>query len=90
MDKILELSEELKASLYEKEEFKEYFRLKELYENNQEIKSLLILMKETPKSSKEFEKISKEYNSHPLVINYMNALEEVKAILKIVGDILNK
>ena len=90
MDKIIEEAIKLKSSLNETEEFKEYFRLKSLYESSEEVKSLLILLKETPKNTKQYEHILKEYNSHPLVVNYLHAEEEVKSILKVVKDILEK
>ena len=42
MDKILEKANELKSALNDTKEYKEYLRLKELFDNSEEIKSLRI------------------------------------------------
>lgn len=90
MDKIIEKALELKSSLGELNEFKEYFRLKALYDSNEEIKSLLILLNSLDKNSKQYKKVLDEYNSHPLVVNFHHAKEEVSSILKTIKEILDK
>ena len=90
MDKILEKAEELKASLNETKEFKEFLRLKTLYESNEEIKSLRTQMKIYKDNPKVLEHVNKEYNSNPLVINYLEAKKEVESMLRVVKDIIEK
>ena len=88
MDEIKQKTLELKASLNELEEFKEYFRLKKLYDENEEIKSLLIQIKNSKKDSKEYKLLVEQYNSYPLVVNLLEAEEEVEKILLTVRDII--
>ena len=89
-EKIQALVNELKSSLYETKEFKEYFALKALYEKDEEIKSILLILKSTPKDSKEYRAALEEYNSHPLITNYNHAKKEVESILRTIKDIINK
>ena len=90
MDKIIEKANELKSSLNETKEFKEYLRVKKLYEENDEIASLRIQLVKYKNNKEQYDKILKEYNSHPLVVNYNEALKEVESILRVVKDILEK
>ena len=90
MDKIIEKANELKTSLNETKEFKEYLRVKSLYETNEEIKSLRIQMSKARDNQELLDKLTKEYNSHPLVVNYQHALSEVESILRVVKDIIEK
>ena len=90
MDKIIEKANELKASLNETKEFKEYLRVKALYDNSEEVKSLRIQMIKAKSDPKLLDKLTKEYNSHPLVVNYQSALKEVESILRVVKDIIEK
>jgi len=90
MDKIIEKANELKASLNETKEFKEYLRVKSLYESNEEIKSLRIQMSKARGNQELLDKLTKEYNSHPLVVNYLEAKKEVESILRVIKDILEK
>ena len=90
MDKIIAKANELKSSLNETKEFKEYLRLKALYEDNEEIKSLRIQMMKAKDNKELLDKLTKEYNSHPLVVNYESALKEVESILRVVKDIIEK
>ena len=90
MDKIIEKAIELKASLNETKEFKEYLRLKELYDNNEEVKSLRIQMMKAKNDKDLFNKLQKEYDSHPVVANYLAAQKEVESILGVIKDIIEK
>ena len=90
MDKILEKATELRDALNETKEFKEYLRLKKLYDESEEIKSLRAQMKIYKGNPTVLEHINQEYNSHPLVVNYEHALEEVKKILRVIKDIIEK
>ena len=90
MDKIIEKANELKESLLETKEYQEYLRVKALYDSNEEIKSLRIQMVRAKDDPKLLEKLTKEYESHPLVVNYEHALKEVESILRVVKDIIEK
>ena len=88
MDEILKKAQELKEELYQKEEFKEYFRLKKLYAESDEIKSILIQLKECKVNSEEYNALLEQHNSYPLVVNLKKAEEEVEEILLTVTSIL--
>lgn len=90
MDKLIEKALELKSSLNETKEFKEYLRVKTLYDASEEIKSLKAQMRVYKDNPMTLEKINKEYNSHPLVVNYLEAKKEVESILRVIKDILEK
>lgn len=90
MDKLLEKAEELKTSLLETKEYQEFLRMKALYDNNEEVKSLLTQMKAYKDNPKSLEKIKKEYYAHPVVSNYLEARKEVESILRVVKDIIEK
>ena len=90
MDKILEKANELKSALNETKEFKEYLRVKSLYESNEEIKSLRIQMMKAKGDQVLLDKLTKEYNAHPLVANYEHCLKEVESMLRVVKDIIEK
>lgn len=88
MDEILKKAQELKEELYQKAEFKEYFRLKKLYDESEEIKSILIQLKECKVNSEEYNALLEQHNSYPLVVNLKKAEEEVEEILLTVTSIL--
>ncbi len=88
MDEILKKAQELKKELYQKEEFKEYFRLKKLYDESEEIKSILIQLKKCKVNSEEYNALLEQHNSYPLVVNLKKAEEEVEEILLTVTSIL--
>lgn len=90
MDKLIEKALELKSSLNETKEFKEYLRVKALYDTSEEIKSLKAQMRVYKDNPTTLEKINKEYNSHPLVVNYLETKKEVESILRVIKDILEK
>lgn len=88
MDEIISKAKELKEELYKKEEFKEYFRLKKLYDESEEIKSILIQLSKSDVGSEEYNSLLEQHNSYPLVVNLKQAEEEIEAILLTVTSIL--
>ena len=88
MDKLIEKATELKHSLLETKEYKEYLRVKALYEESEEVKSLLTQMKLYKDNPKVLDKVKHEYDSHPLVRNYLEARKELESILRVVKDII--
>lgn len=88
MDKVLEKAKELKEEINQIPEVKEYLRLKKLYEESSEIKSLEIQLKYLPQGSEDYHKVKEQYNNYPLVINLNNAKEEMLKVLRTLKDIL--
>ena len=90
MNDIEKLSYELKASIEATSEYKEFMRLKKLYDSNEEIRSFKVLLSKYEKDSPQYNEVLKEYNAHPLVVNYIKAQEDLKALLLEVKAILEK
>ena len=92
MDKLIELSEELKKELDSLPLFQEYSFLKKEIENNKELKELKrkIILAKKDNNLEEHQRLLDEYNSHPLVVNFLELQEEVLDYLKTIGDILNE
>ncbi len=90
MNEIEKLSYELKASIEATSEYKEFMRLKKLYDSNEEIRSYKVLLSKYEKDSSQYNEVLKEYNTHPLVVNYIKAQEDLKALLLQVKAILEK
>ena len=92
MDKLIELSEELKKELDSLPLFQEYSFLKKEIENNIELKELKrkIILAKKDNNLEEHQRLLDEYNSHPLVVNFLELQEEVLDYLKTIGDILNE
>ena len=92
MDKLIELTEELKKELDELPLFIEYKRVKEEFENSKEIQDLKreIVRAKNENRIEDHKALLEKYNSHPLVINYLNLEDEVRQYLKEISEILNK
>lgn len=89
-DEIIEATLELKEALKDREEYKEYIRLKSLYEQSEEIKELIIKINNSKAGSDEYNSLMEEYNNHPLVSNYKQAEEEYRALLRNISTIIGK
>lgn len=90
MDEVIVKAKELKEEIDNLPEMKEYLKLKELMEKDEELKRL---RKEIARLEKEGKKEEKNnllniYNNHPLVNNYYLAKEEVKQILSSIIQII--
>lgn len=83
MDKIIELAKEIRSDIDNLPQVKEYYRLKEIYENSKELKAMRkeIARLKVQGKEKERNELLKAYNSHPLVNNYNIAKDEVKEML---------
>ena len=90
MDKILELTKELKEEINKLPEMQEYLRLKELLEKDNELADLRKEMARLANIGKikERDNLLKIYNSHPLVNNYYAAKEEIEKILNTIKTII--
>ena len=91
MDKILEEAKTLRNDIDSLPEIKEYYRLKTLMENDEELRRLRTEIARLAKEGKisERKNLLEIYNSHPLVNNYNIAMEEAKSILLAIKDIIN-
>lgn len=103
MDKIEEKLQEVKTQLFNNPSVKEYFRLKDIVENDKTIKELNNLIKLHQKlmcqnknndeiyfKEKElYETNLKLLESNPIYINYNEIKEEVNSLLVEVRDTLN-
>lgn len=84
MDKIIELTTEIKALIEKEPLVIEYRRIENLYQNNEEIKAIVRKIDDANRNKNEELKneLIKEYNEHPLVRNYIALKEEVQEFLK--------
>lgn len=84
MDKIIELTTEIKALIEKEPLVIEYRRIENLYQNNNEIKAIVRKIDDANRNKNEMLKneLIKEYNEHPLVRNYIALKEEVQEFLK--------
>ena len=92
MDKIIELSNELKKELDSLPLFIEYKRVKELVDNSEEIESLKrqIALAKVHNENDKHKALLVEYNSHPLIVNLTALESEVYEYLKQISEIVNK
>ena len=90
MDKIIEEAKSLREDIDSLPEIKEYYRLKELYENDQTLKEMRRDIARLKSEGKEEERnnLLQIYNSHPLVNNYEMAKEEAEHILLVIKNII--
>ena len=91
MDKLIEEAKTLREDIDSLPEIKEYYRLKEIYENDHSLKEMRENIARLKSEDKEEERnnLLAIYNSHPLVNNYNIAMEEAKSILRAIKDIIN-
>ena len=91
-DPIIDKAKEVRSSLEELEEVKEYLKLKTLLENDESLRKMRLDIARLKAENKieERDNLLKIYNSHPLVNNFYIAKEEVKAILKNIKTMLEE
>ena len=91
MDNILEEAKSLRKDIDSLPEIQEYYRLKTLMENDEELRRLRTEIVRLAKEGKTEERknLLVIYNSNPLVNNYNIAMEEAKSILRAIKDIIN-
>ena len=91
MDKIIEEAKSLRNDIDSLPEIQEYYRLRDLMENDKDLSRLRIEIARLAKEGKveERKNLLEIYNSHPLVNNYNIAMEEAKSILRTIKDIIN-
>ena len=91
MDKIIEEAKSLRKDIDSLPEIQEYYRLRNLMENDKGLSRLRIEIARLANEGKleERKNLLEIYNSHPLVNNYNIAMEEAKSILRTIKDIIN-
>jgi len=90
MDKVLEKAKELRASIEETGEYKEYIKNKELLENNEDVIALkhnIANLKAQGKNT-EAKNLEEIYNNHPLVNNYEASKDSLYQLLKTIESII--
>ena len=90
MDKVIEKAKELSKEIQNTPEVKEYLRLKELFESDQELATMRQDIARLASENKLIERdnLLKIYNSHPLVNNYEAAKESVNQLLNTIKQII--
>ena len=91
MTNIDEALKTLKAELDNSSVIKEYLRLKEVIENDEDLKSMRkeIARLTNENKKEEHDALLEIYNSHPIVVNYQLAREEVVSLLSQIKDVLS-
>jgi len=89
MDKVIELTHELKKEINSLPLIQEYRRIKNLVDTSSELKELKEKIARSNDKS-ERDSLLKEYNSHPLVVNYKALENEVSEYLLQICQIINK
>ena len=91
MDKIIEEAKSLRNDIDSLPEIQEYYRLKTLMENDEELRRLRTEIARLAKEGKTEERknLLVVYNANPLVNNYNIAMEEAKSNLRAIKDIIN-
>ena len=90
MNKVIELTYELKKELDELPLFQEYRRIKSLVDNSIELKELKQEIVKSSSNKEENKRLIEKYNSHPLVVNLKELESEVSDYLKQICEIINK
>ena len=88
MNRAIELTYELKKELDSLPLFQEYKRIKNLVDNSEELKELKREIAKSLKDQKDT--LLKQYNSHPLMVNYKELENEVSEYLLQICEIINK
>lgn len=91
MNKIKKACLSLKEELYNDPLVKQYFYLKNLLENDEDIARLRKEISKAKKNKNDvlYNKLMDEYNSNPLVKNYYNVENELYSLLKQIKDSLD-
>lgn len=89
MNRAIELTYELKKEIDSLPLFQEYKRIKELVDSSEELNELKKEIARTSDKEKKNE-LLKQYNSHPLMINYKELETEVSEYLLQICEIINK
>ena len=92
MDKIIELTEELKLALEEEPLFIEYKKVKNEVDNSSELNELkkLIVRAKNENRLDDHKVLVNQYENHPMMLNFRQLEIEMYDYLSEVSNILNK
>lgn len=90
-DEIIAQAKALRKDIDELPSVKEYYRVRDLYEKDEELKAMRSEIARLKNEGKEEERknLLDRYNKHPLVNNYELAKQEVISILSVVKSIIS-
>ena len=90
MDKIVEEAKKLREEIDNLPTVQEYYRLKSLYEADEELAKMRKEIARLKSEGKEEERknLLEVYNNHPLVNNYEAAKQEVESLLLVIRNII--
>lgn len=90
MSDLLEEVKFLRSDIDNLPEVQEYYRLKETYENDEELQRMRMEIARLKSLGKEEERnnLLEIYNQHPLVVNYEVYKEEVENLLRQIKNII--
>lgn len=90
-DEIIAQAKALRKDIDELPSVKEYYRVRDLYEKDEELKAMRSEIARLKNEGKEEERknLLDRYNKHPLVNNYELAKQEVISILSVVKSIID-
>ena len=90
MDKIVEEAKKLREEIDSLPTVKEYYRLRSLYESDEELAKMRKEIARLKSEGKEEERknLLEVYNNHPLVNNYEVAKQEVESLLLVIKNII--
>lgn len=91
MNNVENATKELKQYLLSLPEVKEYLSLKKAYEIDPSLKELKkqIVRAKNENRMDDYHSLKEQFDTNPLVNNYLNAKNEVASLLKEISDILN-
>ncbi len=90
MNRVIELTEELKKELDSLPLFQEYRRIKTLVDNSNELKELKTEIVKSVADKERHQELLDKYNGHPLIVNLTTLEKEVSDYLKEICEIINK
>ena len=90
MEKVIELTYELKNELNSLPLFQEYKRVKELIDNSDELNSLKAEIAKSIDDKERHNELLNKYNSNQLIIDFKELEKEVSTYLKEICEIINK
>ena len=90
MDKIVQEAKSLREEIDSLPSVKEYYRLKSLYEADEELAEMRKEIARLKKEGKEEERknLLAVYQNHPLVNNYEAAKQEVESLLLVIKNLI--
>ena len=91
MDKIVQDAKKLREEIDNLPTVQEYYRLKSLYEADEELANMRREIARLKNEGKEEERknLLEIYNNHPLVNNYELAKQEVESLLLVIKNIID-